>query len=73
MKILCFVAALQRTNQPPQREFLRGPLAEREAARAGAGEPGQVALQGRVDPGLQGQVTTRGAGRHYSKGDLEDV
>jgi hypothetical protein len=38
-----------------QREFLRGSLAEWETARAGHGVQGQVALQGRVDPGLQGE------------------
>ena len=39
-----------------QRQFLRGPLAEWEASRAGRGEPREVDVPRRVDPGLQGEV-----------------
>ena len=39
-----------------QWKFLRGPLAEREAARAGGGGAGAVAVPRRVDAGLQGPL-----------------
>ena len=47
-----------------QRQFLRGPLAEWEASRAGRGEPREVDVPRRVDPGLQGEVRRQAVHLH---------
>lgn len=49
----------------PQWELIRRAVAERQAARAGGGGPGALAVPGRVDAGLQGAL--RGAAERHQQ------